>query len=152
MLTPQHGQEKASTYKTVSREDLSTARQRLWEEIASPLFWTAHTAVTLQLNTSCSSILCHISHIFIINMKNESENVKVLVTHSCPTLYGLQPTRFLSLGFSRQGCQSGVALSFPRRLPTQGSNLGSLELQADFYRLSNQGKYKKISCIFKMMM
>ena len=137
-------------YQTVSHEDLSTAKQHLQEETRTVIPDECYTAVTfLWLNTSCLSILCHISHIFIINMKNESEKVNMSVTLSCPTLGN--PMDCSPPGSCPQdspGKDAGGGRSSPGDLPTQGSNLGLLNCRQILYRLSNQEKYKKIRCIF----
>ena len=57
----------------------------------------------------------------------------VLVAQSCPTLRsrGLQPTRLLSMGFSRQRYWSGLPFPAPGDFPDPGIEPGSPALQAD---------------------
>ena len=77
------------------------------------------------------SLSCH--EIFSLMLEKQWK-VRVLVAQLCLTLrepHGLQPARFLSMGFSRQEYWSGLPFPSPGDLPDPGIEPESPALQAD---------------------
>ena len=84
-------------------------------------------------------------------MKNESENVNVSVTHSCPTLCNTMDCSPQApvLGILQARILEWVAVFFPRRSSNPGIKPGSPELQADSLPSEQPGKIKENKLYFK---
>ena len=124
--------------KTSALQDSVCGKRR------TPLFRVNATALTFI--AKCLLLVHTLPYlpIFIINMKTESENVNVSVTHSCPTLCNAMECRILQARILEW-----VAVFFPRRSSNPGIKPGSPELQADSLPPEQPGKIQENKLYFK---